>query len=375
MAATEEEWFSSAVSPHEVTQYCATAPRGMTVAPQSPAVRKQLLEDLLGYGVQLEHPSWPPPRPALPQAGDQPNGASMVRSLSTPAGSFRDIKPYRGPHLRVERRGAFGDVVGRAARASRRAVAAGPRRHWSVGDSGAPAEHSRRQDAAQQSSGMPTAFWRPTKASLEEATPSSPESGRRQEAAGAVAKLTAPGQPAPARIPTESELRNAREALRGQASLHTAAVSDRFRFAADVSAGAPIVIRGAGVSAGTVSASWASDASALINFHHGQIRRVAKSGLEPVKEPPKQRKKKKKDDIEDLQLSDSGLFQPKYPIDSSLKSLRRLKKSMFPEVVQREQEEAAAAAAAEALAAEQQRASHASFLKSVASRKPEPAPA
>merc|ERR1711879_192852 len=93
------------------------------------------------------------------------------------------------------------------------------------------------------------------------------------------------------------------------------------------------------------SSCWASDASALMNFHNGQIRTLAKSGLEPLKEPPKKKKKKKRDDIDDLQLSDSGLFQPKYPIDSSLMSLRRLKKSMFPEVVLEEQEEAARLAA------------------------------
>merc|ERR1712183_299618 len=83
------------------------------------------------------------------------------------------------------------------------------------------------------------------------------------------------------------------------------------------------------------------------------------------KESPKtKRKKKKKDDIEDLELSESGIFQQKYPIDESLKSLRRLKKNMFPEEWRRQQEEAAALAEALAHAEERKRASLATFVKS-----------
>lgn len=258
-----------------------------------------------------------------------------------------DISPTRGPHLRTIARGAFGDVVedlcGRSARTDKRDPEETRRLFHQVKKKG---DYDKRRDAAAQSKGFPTAFWRPTRISLEEAT-YAPLSRR----ARAAAKPSGPGKSGPQRALSEPELRNARDALRGQASLHTAAVGDRFRFAADMSAGAPVVIKGAGVGSGESSSCWASDASALINFHHGHIRSIAQSGLEPLKEPPSKKKKKKSaEDDDHLQLSESGLFQPKYPIDSSLMSLRRLKKNMFPEVWRWEQEEAARQAAARALA-------------------------
>merc|ERR1711920_1088305 len=54
------------------------------------------------------------------------------------------------------------------------------------------------------------------------------------------------------------------------------------------------------------------------------------SSLQPVEETANS-PKKKKDDVENLQLSDSGLFKPMYPIDNSLKILRRLRKKHFPD--------------------------------------------
>merc|ERR1712039_488360 len=91
----------------------------------------------------------------------------------------------------------------------------------------------------------------------------------------------------PPRILDDTELRNARDGLKGQASLHTAAVADRFHFSADMSAGAPLCIRGAGTAKAIESCAWGSDASFLLNRHCGAMRTVNPSGLEAIKEPPK----------------------------------------------------------------------------------------
>jgi len=78
--------------------------------------------------------------------------------------------------------------------------------------------------------------------------------------------------------------------------------------------------------------SWMSDAAYLQKFHNSAIRVVDPSGLQKIKEEPKKKKKKKgaQDDIDELKMSDSGLFVPKYPIDDSLKTLRRLRRKWFP---------------------------------------------
>merc|ERR1712190_198507 len=75
---------------------------------------------------------------------------------------------------------------------------------------------------------------------------------------------------------SESELRNARDVLKGQQSLHIATVQERFKFTADTSPGVP-------------AHAWDSEASFLLNFHSGAIRKVVPSGLEPVKEPLKKK--------------------------------------------------------------------------------------
>merc|ERR1719487_1264628 len=146
---------------------------------------------------------------------------------------------------------------------------------------------------------------------------------------------------------TEIELRNARIMLRAQSSLHGSSVQDRFRFNSDVSPGANLVIKGAGTGFGNSAPPWASDAAYLTQFHHGAIRMVNPSGLEPVKDAPAAgtRKKKKKKDDDDLQLGESGLFSPKYPLDTSIRRLKVLKKKAFPEACRTEEELAAMAAA------------------------------
>lgn len=127
--------------------------------------------------------------------------------------------------------------------------------------------------------------------------------------------------------------------MRGQAGLHRAALADRFRFASDMSRGAPLCIKGAGTSGQYPAHVWACDASHLIKFHNGAIREVNPNKLQPVTEAQgKSPKKMKKDDVDALQLIDSGMFQPKYPIDDSLKVLRRLKRKHFPEEFTKEEE-------------------------------------
>lgn len=332
-----EDWYHSHVDPRSpVAEYMAMPPKGMSCPPQSRKVRRALLKDLNQYGVQLEHPEWPPPYPEM--------------------GDGFDISPTRGPHLKEIRRGAFGDEIEVL---NSRDLKRSPKRDASDPDADPKRlfhhvrkrkDYDRKRDNAAQSSGFPTAYWRPTRISIEDAS----LAGRQASKTNTPAKSAGAVKSLQQRALSEPELRNARDGLKGQASLHTAAVSDRFRFAADMKAGAPVCIRGAGVASGESSSAWASDASALINFHHGHIRTIAKSGLEPLKEPVGKKKKKKADDIDHLQLSESGLFQPKYPIDSSLMSLRRLKKNIFPEVVRREQEEAARLAAARAAAEEEE---------------------
>merc|ERR1712232_1206561 len=102
--------------------------------------------------------------------------------------------------------------------------------------------------------------------------------------------------------------------------------------------------KGSGTACGTPSDVWASDAAFLIKFHNSAIRIVNPSTLQPKPEEvmPKQ-KKKKKGDLNNL---DMGVFQPKYPIDESLKSLRKLKKQMFPDDTRKEEELAKLRAAA-----------------------------
>uniref|UniRef100_A0A7S4SK07 Uncharacterized protein n=1 Tax=Alexandrium monilatum TaxID=311494 RepID=A0A7S4SK07_9DINO len=306
--ASMEEWYNSSVDPRSpVSEYINTPPKGMTSPPQSKRVRRALLRDLNELGVQLEHPSWPPRKLEL----DEPC----------------DISPQRGPHLPVTRN-IFGDVVESPSRGASLDPEEEPKRLWAQAKK--KKEYDQRRDAKAQSSGFPTAIWRPTRVSVEEAT----LAGRQARARGRQLRR---------RALSESELRNARDVLKGQTSLHAAAVADRFGMGGGTTVGVPTVIRGAGVATSEGHAGWASDASALVNFHHGHIRVVAKSGLTPLKEPLDQRQKKKKkqsaDDIDHLELSESGLFKPKYPIDESVKTIRRLKKVVCPDVPRDEEEE------------------------------------
>jgi hypothetical protein len=136
----------------------------------------------------------------------------------------------------------------------------------------------------------------------------------------------------PEKYVTDHDYHSAVEVLKAQSGMHSANVSDRFRFAADMSLGSPIVIKGAGTSSGMHSSAWASDYSALCKFHSGATRLVQPNSLQPFKPDPaeKKKKKKKEGDIDHLQMSDTGFFRPLYPIDKSLMTIRRLKRSMEP---------------------------------------------
>lgn len=130
----------------------------------------------------------------------------------------------------------------------------------------------------------------------------------------------------------EREIEEKMRGLRGASQLHRAAATDRFRFGADSSAGMPTVLRCTSAPNANPGV-WASDAAFLNKFHNSAIRVVDPSGLQVLKQPKKRKKKKKDDDEDDLKMSDSGLFVARYPIDGALKSLRRLRKKMFPEYV------------------------------------------
>lgn len=358
MAELAKDWFGSYVpaprGPDTLLEdYVYSPPRGMTCAPQNPKVRAKLLQDLADYGIPLENPSYPASLWPPQVHKDKPPPEQHLGALSRASPKNR--------HTMISTNSAIatlysGSVASRPAR-KRQLL-------WSGRHNGTD-QYDYGQDISYTVAGRPTALWRPNKISLESSTSVPVLKSPEKELLDTFSKEGKKKEKDKKQLQgslSESELRNARDVLKGQQSLHIATVQERFKFTADTSPGVP-------------AHAWDSEASFLLNFHSGAIRKVAPSGLEPVKEPPKwKRKKKKKDDIEDLQLSESGIFVQKYPIDESLKSLRRLKKNMYPEVVRRQQEEAAAAAAALAQADERHRASLANFVKSATITKKEPSP-
>jgi len=285
----EQTWFDTSVSPHgDMTLYCNAPPIGMTSPPQNPVVRQRLLAELEAYGIRPK-PSrpWPSPKPGKNDS-TRPQGLArtlgMARTASSPAATFQSVDGT--------------SVVGGSLSTTTLAwkltrPASVPKRRWQPPDLEAPRRAS--DNDRWQNTGMPTALWRPPRLLPSQVTL---ENRRLDDK-------------------NDWQMRNAKEALRAQASLHTAAMSDKHR-------------NSTGMSTAPAEAAWMTDAGDLTNFHHKQLRKVVKSGLEAIKEPVVT-KKKKKDDIEDLQLSDSGLFKPKYPVDGSLKSLRKLTRSLHLE--------------------------------------------
>lgn len=134
-------------------------------------------------------------------------------------------------------------------------------------------------------------------------------------------------------IITERHLSLGIESLRSQESLHRAAVSDRFKFSAEGNTRCKAVsIKGPG--AVEPQGEWESDASLLNVFHNSAMRTVNPSRLDQLPDltdkTKKKKKKQKEDDLDFLQMSDSGLFQAQYPTDESLMSIRRLRREYFP---------------------------------------------
>jgi len=276
-----QAWFDATVSPHgDMNTYCKAPPMGMTSPPQNAEVRQRLLADLEAYGIRPT-PSrpWPPPKPGN-SGSMRPKGLArtlgMTRTASSPAATFQSDGAT----------GVGGSLSSTTSAWKLTRPATSPKRIWEPPDDEVPRRAS--DNDRWQSTGMPTALWRPPRKLPSQVT----LEHRRLEDVN------------------DWRMRNAKEALRAQAALHIASMSDKHRFAS-------------GQSQAPAPAAWLTDAADLTNFHHRHLRKVAKSGLEAIKEPDVP-KKKKKDEIEDLELSDSGLFKPKYPVDGSLKSLRRL---------------------------------------------------
>jgi len=281
----EQAWFDATVSPHgDMNSYCKAPPMGMTSPPQNSMVRQRLLAELKAYGIRPT-PSrpWAPPKPGTNDSS-RPQGLArtlgLTRTASSPAATFQSMDGTTG---------AGGSLSSTTSAWKLTRPASSPKRIRRSPDDEEP------RLASDNVTGMPTALWRPprklpSQVNLEH---------RRLDDAH------------------DWQVRNAKEALRAQASLHTAAMSDKHRCPS-------------GMSMAPAPAAWLTDAGDLANFHHAHLRKVAKSGLEVIKEPVAT-KKKKRDEIEDLQLSTSGLFQPKYPLDGSLKSLRRLTRSLHLE--------------------------------------------
>lgn len=285
----EQAWFDTSVSPHgDMKLYCTAPPLGMTSPPQNSVVRERLLADLEAYGIRSK-PSrpWPPPKPGT-SGPSRPQGLArtmgLARTASSPAATFHSMDSISGVG------GSLSSTT--SAWKLTRPASSSPRRIWEPPDHEVP--RRAKDNDRWQSTGMPTALWRPPRRLPSQVTL---EHRRLDDK-------------------NDWQIRNAKEALRAQASLHSASMSDRHR-------------NSFGMSTAPAETAWSTDAGHLTNFHHKELRKVVKSGLEVIKEPVVT-KKKKRDEIEDLQLSDSGLFKPKYPVDGSLKSLRRLTRSLHP---------------------------------------------
>lgn len=355
MAATTEDWFNSTVTPDAaVSTYAGAWPKGMTNPPQNPKVRKMLLEDLTHYGVQLSPPIWPPQQ--RPRQEEKRRVPELSRSMGDLMQSYSSLISDGTYRLRRP----WNQKGGRASSNSKSTMRP-TKRIYSGGydEDLSQSSISRSLDTSRMSVGYTTGMWRhkdpgagDSAGSASGAGASASPASSKKGAAGdggkkkekGKAMMVAPGKEKPDRIMSDIELRNAREGLRAQSSLHNSSVQDRYRFASDTSPGANLVIAGAGTGWGNAAPPWASDASYLNQFHHSAIRIVNPSGLELLPEEPKSRRKKKKDDDE-LQLSESGLFQPRYPLDTSLRSLKTLKKKTYPEACRTEEEVAALAAA------------------------------
>lgn len=389
-------WFVHDVradTPGQLGIYAAEPPRGMSNPPMSAKVRRELLQDILDNGTEVTVPDWPPPLRREFISGSQPATPSqsmtnfhssasssmsssmttlhttgrsalsrvamsqsyvanvrrgLIRNASAPAGSSSSQSP-KGLNAPMWHTYAFSmqklQPINR-----QKGFRAGTERsvHFteggdSSGDAGGELQlPSRGTNGAAEYIKTPsnaTALAQARRQSLENPSGKrlavdAPGVTKRSKDAKAdkATEVSQDDAKKTAHVPEERELEEHLRGLRGRSQLHRAAVADRYRFGADASAGAPMVLKNT-TAVNANPGVWASDAAFLNKFHNSAIRIVVPSGLKEIKQP-KKRKKKKGDDVDDLKMSDSGLFVARYPIDESLKTLRRLRKKAFPEIVE-----------------------------------------
>lgn len=298
----EYRWFAPSVKPTApVAEYAAAPPRGMTNPPLSDKVRERLLEDLDDYAINLDpKSSWPPPLLAQPSRHPVIKAATQVGWRKTPWVGMPSLECRQ--HLEAA---AFKEK--------------GRTKSEAAVHRTAPAERAKEAEIGAVHAQRPNS-----------------EKGRHRHAGAKEASGPSGDQPKESDDPfavqkqvrkdiSDIELNNSLETLKGQGRLHRAWVSDQFRFGADLSVGGSMVIKGAGASA-NVPGVWASYASHLNKFHNKAMRTVNPSKLEVLPDEDKPRKKKKDED--EIQLSKSGLFQPKYKADAAYRTLRQLRRSM-----------------------------------------------
>lgn len=321
-------WFESLVRPDApVVQYAAAPPRGMTNPPQNPKVRAALVKELNEYGVAFEPPAWPPaPVRCSPTAASA--SATAANTMASPArkAPFGPVVPpsmtaqmrrslQRGknisqsmPQLDVSSpssHAAFPASPGKAG-GKRGAIGCGPARNAMA----AAGVVMQRQDDVRSSMGSTGDISHHHRDSVNYA-------GGHKD--GVQAHHHSHSQ-SPFRqnlglhrVVSEHELHDGISALRSQGRLHRACEEARFR---------------SGVADSQSPEPWSNDASQLSAFHNQAMRAANPSRLEKL--PEEKKKRRKKIEVDEMQLSESGLFRAQYPPDSSLRSLRHLRVCFFP---------------------------------------------
>lgn len=380
-------WFDHKHSPmSSVVDYARARPRGMTNPPMNLQLRPLLCKDLVDSGVDLVAPEWGrPPRSLQSTSSDSPHqllGQSRALMKGAYAENIRSGRTLKkggvfsksAPNLpaRDEDKVATHHTPWHSYRSHLKAA-----EKWAPLDANSRTSSSEKEKRSVRFTELPPKALRPLDEGATKSTGSSSHSEFIKTPSNAKA-LTAgkkmnlvdsgsgrrPSMEAPAvatkrqtvkdlgkdigkpkeeedttellskRRVDESELGNGLRSLRGMSQLHRAACADRFRFCCDASVGQPLVL-GKATSNHANPGKWMSDAAYLQKFHNSAVRVVDPSGLEVVRDLPKKMKtKKKKDDTEDLKMSDSGLFVPQYPIDESLKYLRKLRKKLCPNEIE-----------------------------------------
>jgi len=379
-----DSWFDHKYDPmSSVVDYARARPRGMTNPPMNLKLRPVLCKDLVDYGVELAAPEWGRTSRSLQstssdQSSHQLLGESRALMMGAYTENLRTGRVFKkatllsksAPHLSARDEGD--KVVPQHTQwhsyHSRRHMKPAEKwsssdLHWRASESSSekrsvrfadsPPKRALGEEALTKSSGSATMSDIKTPSHAKALTAGkklnldSGGSGRRpsMEAPGVAKRSKDFGKDSgkeednnatlqPKRHVEEAELDNGLRSLRGMSQIHRAACADRFRFCCDASVGQPMVL-GKSTSNHANPGNWMSDAAYLQKFHNSAIRVVDPSGLEVVKEQPKKKKKKQKvDDVEDLKMSDSGLFVAQYPVDESLKCLRRLRKNLFPNHVE-----------------------------------------